>query len=394
VKNSILIFGGSVLQLSIIEKAKKMGFYTIVIDPNPNSDAKKLADEFFVVEGNDFNRTLEIALQFSIKGVVTAATDHPILMMCQIADELNLPFPSYHSCFTLLDKGEFKALLEINDISHAKGGVYNADSIVVSEDFLYPVIVKPIRGSGSRGVIKCDISSDLQKSIDECLSFCNDDRYIIEEYLEGDEISIEAYVYEHKLNIVQITDKNVSSPPYNVELGHMQPSKYLHMISDITNFLHKIVDLVGLNNCVIHPEIKIKNDIITIIEIGPRLGGDFITSKLVPLSTGIDMEEIQIKIATSQSVSILPISSASLISFLSFPSDGIVKDIVSERELKKLFSELDEFKCHLKIGNVIKPITNSLNRYGYFILKGNSVKSIEEIAITINCYLEKRMIQC
>ncbi len=92
-KDNILVFGGGELQLSIIERAKILGFHTIVIDPNPNAIAKNTADTFLVVEGNDYNKTKNIAEKYKIKGLVTAATDNPVLMMSKIANELHLPFP-------------------------------------------------------------------------------------------------------------------------------------------------------------------------------------------------------------------------------------------------------------------------------------------------------------
>jgi hypothetical protein len=74
--------------------------------------AKEIADVFICVAGDDFEKTIEIAQKYSVKGLITAATDHPILMMCRVADELNLSFPSYNSCETLLDKGKFKFFLK------------------------------------------------------------------------------------------------------------------------------------------------------------------------------------------------------------------------------------------------------------------------------------------
>lgn len=90
--SSLLIFGGGPLQLSIIGVAKEMGFNTIVIDPDPIAPGKEIAHEFYAIEGNDFEGTLEIAKKHNVRGIVTAATDKPILMMCNIAKELNLPF--------------------------------------------------------------------------------------------------------------------------------------------------------------------------------------------------------------------------------------------------------------------------------------------------------------
>ena len=95
-KKSILIFGVGVLQESLIKRCKAKGLYTVGIDPNSDAQCKNLTDVFEVVAGNDFASTLAIAKKYEICGIVTAATDKPLVMMARIAKELNLPFFSFN----------------------------------------------------------------------------------------------------------------------------------------------------------------------------------------------------------------------------------------------------------------------------------------------------------
>jgi carbamoyl-phosphate synthase large subunit len=258
-----MVFGGGQLQLSIINLCKKMGFSTVVIDPDKNAIAKSIADYFFIVSGTDFHTTIQIAKNFNIKGVVSSATDHPILMMSKIAEELELPFPTFNSCDVLLDKGKFKGLLKSQGLSYAKGIVFKNDKSIQIDGLTYPVILKPVSNSGSRGVIKCESYEDVMNNIQETIQFSHDGSFIIEEFIEGDEISVEALVINSCVEIIQITDKMVTSPPYNVELGHIQPSYYWFIRDQIRDTLQKVVNESKLNNCAIHPEIKINNNQIT-----------------------------------------------------------------------------------------------------------------------------------
>ena len=392
-KSSILIFGGGELQLSLIETAKSLGFFTIVIDPDSNAVAASVCDLFISVAGDDFDTTLDIAVKYDVKGIITAATDHPILMMSKISEKLNLSFPSHKSCFTLLDKGAFKEFLMSNNISHARGGVYNTKVETENLDLKYPLIVKPLRNSGSRGVIKCLQSKKLEESIVECLKFCKDNKFIVEEFIEGEEISVEAFVSNQKVTVVQITDKEITQSPYNVELGHVQPSKYLNRIEEITKLLQKIVDLSGIDNCMLHPELKLDEQDITIIEIGPRLGGDFISSKLVPLSTGVSLEEILIKIATRRDFSITREEKFSAIYYLNLPPNSIINGEITEEELKEVFAEVIEFKYKLKIGDKVEKITNSLNRYGHFIIQTDSEKNVQALKKDIITFITTKLLK-
>lgn len=375
-KDSILIFGGGILQLSIINRVKLAGFQSIVIDPDPKAIGKDSADIFYEVSGSDYETTKKIAQQYNVIGIVTAATDNPILMMCRLAEELNLPFPSYDSCETVLDKAKFKEFLKTNNIPHARGvmimGAIDVDRIHMK----YPLITKPLSNSGSRGVIKSNTKEELKNAIMETLMHSKDGRILIEEFIEGDEISVEALVQNKKVHILQITDKIVTPPPYNVELGHIQPSKYNDLKSEILGLLQTIVDKTGLDNCALHPELKICDGIITIIEIGPRLGGDYITSDLVPLSTEVNMEDQLLKIAIGLPIDFTSVNKASMISYFNFPANEIVKRKIINEQLGSNFKGLKSITFNLEEGSLIPQITNSLNRYGHFILSGDSLDEL------------------
>lgn len=388
---SILFFGGGPLQLSIINRAMLMGYETVVIDPDKNAPAKQIADVFLPVAGNDFEGTRSIALKYNVKGIVTAATDKPILMMSRLAEELKLPFPSQKSCETVLDKANFKLFLKHYNFLHAKGEEYKGRIDIKQLDLVFPVIIKPVMNSGSRGVIKCENKTELQIAIGETLKYCINERYLIEEYIEGDEMSLEVLVQNKKVHLLQITDKIVTPPPYNVELGHIQPSKYSYLKNEITNLIQTIVDKVGLDNCALHPEIKINGDKITIIEIGPRLGGDFITSHLVPLSTEVNIEDLLIKISVGKLIDYELQNKASLVSYLNFPVGKIIKAMISEEELKNNIPEVELFSCDLKVGEKAELISNSLNRYGQFILKGTETNELIIKKNETNRFIERKI---
>ncbi len=390
---NVLIFGGGTLQLSIIERAKQLGYYTIVIDPDGNALAKGIADQFIVVHGDDFETTKSIAIRNNVEGIVTTATDKPILMMCRVAEEIGLIFPSYKSCNILLDKGKFKEFIKEIFLPHANGYLFESIQEVDNDLFHYPVIVKPVTNSGSRGVLKCDNKKYLFEIINQTLEFCKDGSFIIEEFIEGEEISVEAIVFKNTVYIIQITDKIVTAPPYNVELGHIQPSKYLYLKNEISKLLQKVVDSSGLNNCAIHPELKVNNDGITIIEIGPRLGGDYITSHLVPLSTGTNMEEVAINIATNTKFVIKRKEMTSMISYLNFPSKSEIKNVISEEELIEKWEGLISYKCSLSIGEQTQTITNSLNRYGHYILQAKTKSRLLELNKKVSEFISNRYLK-
>lgn len=386
---TILVFGAGELQLSLIETVQRLGFKAIAIDPDPHAMGKEVACEFFSIAPNDFSATLDLASRNNTIALVTSATDNPIIMMARVAERLDLRFPSVESVSSALDKSKFKQILSSNLIPCARGICVENKKRFVMSNIDYPVIVKPNKGSGSRGVILCNNDKELESATKQTLRFCRDDRYIVEEYISGDEISVEALIFNKKLEIVQITDKIVGPPPYNVEYGHIQPSKYSYLKQDIQFLLQRVIDSVGLDNCAVHPEFKVNNNGLFIIEIGPRLGGDFIASHLVPLSTGTNMEEAVICIATGADPKISVEHNFSMIQYLSLPQGSLITKGFSHHEIIDTHPSIKQLSINLYRKQIINPITSSVSRYGYWIITGKDRESmIAESEIIFNSVMK------
>lgn len=391
---SFLIFGGGELQISLIKKVKELGYMAIVIDPNPNAIGKKYADAFYEIDGKDYSGTEKCAIDNNISGIVTSATDLPILMMARIAQSLNFSFPSFDACQTILDKNLFKRFLAINNINHAKGKQYSETEEINIDSLKFPLIFKPVSGSGSRGVVKCERKGDIEICRKRCLKHSRDKKFLVEEFISGEEISVEAIVYKGVVHIIQLTDKIVTPPPYNVELGHKQPSKFGYLEEEIHQILQKIIDELKISSCSIHPEIIIdKNDNIYLIEMGPRLGGDYITSHLVPLSTGIDIEKAYLNLSMDIEPQILKSrkNNASAIFYFNFkPGSKINSD-----QIKNILSKnihVTDYQLSLGDNKKTPVISNSLDRYGFYIMKAESLNELSEaqteIDKKINEYVE------
>lgn len=382
---SILVFGLGFLQKSIITLCKQNGFKTIGIDPCESPVCKDLVDVFEVVRGDDYERTLSIALRYNIAGVITAATDKPLVMMAKIAERLNLPFYSVETAKISTDKFLMKQRFQRFNIKCAKGILYEPGKILDDFTIDYPVIVKPRDNSGSRGVIYCDNQGHLLKALKEVVTYTHKQTVLIEEFLDGPEYSIESIHFNGQSHVIQFTQKETTKFPYNVELGHIQPAN----LSDsekqsIISIISQLGIAMGYENCCSHTELKITSKGIYIIETSPRLGGDFITSVLTPLSTGVNIENLQIKLSIGEDITDEDVASAyqkfSGIKYFELPV-GIIQ---SEPDLSGLYNmpALKYCEFNLKKNDRVNKITSSLNRYGYAIFQTDNREEL------INCFAE------
>ena len=378
-KKSILVFGVGELQQSIISRAKKMNMYVVGIDPCEDAYCKGDCDAFEVVGGQDFNGTIDVAKKYKVSAIVTAATDKPLVMMARVAEELHLPFFSQETAEWSTDKFQMKHRFLEGGVPCARGRlILNSEE---AQDLNFPLICKPRDNSGSRGVKLCRSLSELDSCIKEALEVSKLDTVLVEEFIEGREFSIESLHYDGKSEVIQFTEKKTTEFPYNVELGHKQPANLMDdQRNQICDIISKIASCMHFKNCPSHTELKINERGIFVIETSPRLGGDYITSTLTPLSTGINLEDQLLHIALGEPVDTTTgrVEKASAVCFFSLP-EGKVTAIDNKINEASQWPNVHSFHLKLKEGDTVNKITSSLNRYGQFIVTGDSREEVDSL---------------
>ena len=185
--------------------------------------------------------------------------------------------------------------------------------------------------------------------------------------------------HDGKSEVIQFTEKKTTEFPYNVELGHIQPANISEENQQkIRDIIAKIGKSLHFVNCPSHTELKINERGIFVIETSPRLGGDYITSTLTPLSTGVNLEDELLKIALGETINPQPTSvQYSGVRFFEFAEGSIIKSIPNASSIKS-WPHVVDYSFNLSIGQSVNLITSSLNRYGHLTLTSESRVSIEE----------------
>ena len=202
----------------------------------------------------------------------------------------------------------------------------------------------------------------------ERLSQAFSKKAIIEEYLEGKEYSAEIISYKGKHKLLTITKKFTTGSPHFIETGHDEPAGInKKALPKIKEDLYKALDALHIKNGASHAEFKLdEDDILHIIEIGPRMGGDCIGSDLVHLSTGYDFMKMVIDIAENKEPDLTKDPSYKKAS---------VRFIFTQKDLKKMeeIKSNDRYKI-IRISLKDEPgakVTNSTDRHGYYIYVKN-----------------------
>jgi carbamoyl-phosphate synthase large subunit len=379
-----MIFGGGENQLTLIEAAKNLGVRSVVIDPDDHAPGKYIADYFELVEPADYERTKAIAVKHQVNGIVTSQMENPLAIMAELARECGYIFPSPQVILQCRNKYMMKQVFLENCIRCAKGMLIRSGVKIKPDllnEFTFPVIIKPVDAHSSRGVFKVNDFAELIKYEKITRSFSGDHSLLIEEFIDGKEYSVESLTSNGKTFIIQITEKIITPYPYTVEIGHIQPAELtIKEKIEVEQLVIKAIIALGINNSASHTELKITANGPVIIEIGARLGGDFIASYLTYASTGINMDEGAVNIALGDEPAISQKTHKySCIKYLELPVGKVVKSLSNYKELV-MSPEVVYALIYLKEGQIIYPITDSAKRAGFVIVRGESRSEVINIA--------------
>ena len=296
-KKKLAIIGASYLQKPIVKKAKDMGIETICFAWEEGAVCKDLCDKFYPISTIDKEAILKVCQEDKIDGITTIASDVATLTVNYVAEKMGLIGNPDKYSQTATNKYLMRQCFMKNDVPSPKFTLVNDKYNI--KGFKFPLIVKPTDRSGSRGVEKVLDPVQLEEAISRARKESFEHKAIIEEFVTGREVSVESISYEGKHYILQITDKVTTGAPFFVELEHHQPSSLPEDIkSQIRNIVLHALNALHIKYGASHSELKITEDgDIRVIEIGARMGGDFIGSDLVKLSTGYDFLEGVIKVA-------------------------------------------------------------------------------------------------
>ncbi len=368
--STLAIVGASYLQLPLVLKAKELGLRTLCFAWEEGAVCKEHADQFYPISVLEKEKIAEVCRREQISGVTTIATDIAVPTVAYIAHQLGLIGNSEHSAYISTNKYAMREVLAAAGVNCPRFARVRSiqDALHVLSDLRFPLIIKPCDRSGSMGVCKLGNQAELERAVPEALacSFCK--AAILEEFIEdAREISIEGISFAGKHYVLAVTDKVTTGPPHYVELGHHQPSNLPRPLIDEAIRQVKLgIKALGIEYGASHPELMITPDgKVYITEIGARMGGDFIGSDLVQLSTGYDFLRGTIEVALNQFQP--PVCSLNKCSGVWFyaPDTQWVKDVIQDpaRHPEIVKSEFHEEQ--------LKPLTRSADRAGFFVYQGD-----------------------
>ena len=301
----LAIIGANDFQNQLILKAKALGYETHVFAWECGDVGEKTADFFYPISIVEKEAILEECRRIKPDGVCSIASDLASITVNYVAEKLGLPCNQTKYSGIQTNKYEMrKALREVGLPCPKFVRVEKtSDFKSLLADFSFPVIVKPTDRSGSRNIMKLECLVGIEDAVAAACDVSFEKKAIIEEFLTGNEYSMETITYKGKHHFLAVTKKYTTGAPHFIETGHKQPSDLPEeIIEKAKTIIFKALDALHVENSAGHSEFRVdENGNINIIEIGARMGGGCIGSDLVYLSTGNDFVNMVIDISCSRS---------------------------------------------------------------------------------------------
>ncbi len=302
-KKKLIILGAGENQVPIIDLAKQKDYYTIAISIDGDYPGFKHCDKKYIMDVREKEYILDIARKEKITGILTDQTDIAVPTAAYVAEKLGLPGIGYECALSFTNKFKMRESCEktkIKTIGFRRASNYK-EADKAARELSLPLIIKPVDNQGSRGVGKVDRYSDLKEKFDRAIKYSSTGTVIIEEFFQGREIVIEGFSKDYKFHNLIIGDsENFESIEMFIPKQRIFPTTLNSEIkAKVLSANRGLVEKLGLKFGITHSEFLVNetNGDICLIEIAARGGGVFISSDLIPLACGINVNELLIELS-------------------------------------------------------------------------------------------------
>jgi biotin carboxylase len=382
-QRTLMIIGGGLLQVPAILAAKKLDLQVIVTDYNPDVIGLRYADIPIIMSTRDIDGSVRVARAQNeltpIHGVLTVGTDAS-MTVAAVANALGLPGIKFENAEAATNKGKMRTRFREHHVPSPK--FFQVWSLAEAKDACkklgFPVVIKPCDNMGARGVMRINDKSQVSDAFKHAKSASPSGELIIEEFMEGPELSIDAVIFNNQISFTGVADRIIEDLPYFIEKGHTMPSQLpKETLDEACRVMSLGIRALGITHGFAKGDIKVTPNGVKIGELAARLSGGFMSAYTYPLSSGVDLMKAAVEIALGQEPSNLePLYNRVSIERAIITEPGIVKRI-SKIDEARAVPGVAEIFLNIKPGDRVKKPTSNVEKAGHIIAVGDTLAEVE-----------------
>lgn len=378
-----MILAGGNDQIALIKELRLFfndNVEIILVDQSNNVRAIEHADRFLPISTMDKNAVLEAAKSEKIDYILTACGDQPLSTMAYVSKCLNLPsYLTEEQVLNLTNKLYMKDLMVKNGIPTAKHIYIDEiwDRILISE-FSYPLVVKPVDSNGSKGVKKVYTEEELNESLAEAFRYSLSKNVIIEEFKDGEELSVDIYVEGNQAKLLSITASKKIKENTNsfTIIQSYYPASQLYDDVKILKIAQRIVDVFMLKDTPLLIQMIVGDVDYHVVEFSARMGGGS-KYKLIEVLSGVDIMRVYVEMLMGNKPKVNPrkLFNNAIMSYV-YCKQG---EFVKLKNFDALFenNDIHDFFVYKMPNSLIEKSEISSDRVAGFLVVGNSEEEVQ-----------------
>lgn len=365
----LLVIGAGPVQVAGIQRARELGFHVIAADDNPNAPGLALADRADVGHVKDVAHLTALARAERVEGVLSVSVEQAVKTIAAICSELRLPGLTPEAAENATNKHRMRSAWAAAGVpspaSHACRSL--ADARAAAERVGFPAVVKPADSAGSRGVSFVDGEAQLDGAFEQARTFATNGTVLVEEYMPGVELSVEAFMAGGRFWPLALSDKVRTQPPYLLDTTVLFPSEQPHAIRDeAVRIVARAAEVLGIDTAPIHAEVMVTPKGPMMVELAARGPGFKVFTEMIPWVTGIDTVRELIRLSTGETPDFSqPLQRGAVLRFPEVPP-GRVRAI-SGIEAARRIPGVTDLEVYCREGDTVRPLTSGADRVGHII---------------------------
>lgn len=388
-----------------LKMIKKLGYKSLLINSNTwiSMDKALESDACIEINLNDaeevMNKIEDVRERYNIVSVFSF-NEYRVPIVARIRESLGLPYGiPYQAAVNCRNKKLTRKILE--NLGDEAVKYRTITSLEEAKAFVkvngLPVVIKPSNDAGSENIFCCKTEEDVVLAVEKLkntevnlVDQKLDEEFLIEEFLDGPEYSVEAMAYDGSISIIAITEKKVISPFEPIEIGHTVPAMVSQNNEEkIKDIVTKANELLGVNYTVTHTEVKLTSKGPRIVEVNARIGGDNIAS-LVEAAKGINLYEASILLSMGRMPVVKePVTDKASIRYFYAEKDGFAE--IKNIPLIEKNPNVKELNIQISEGAKMAKTISNFNRYGYFICYDESDENMDEMQKNVSSNGKEKM---
>ena len=361
-RQRLLVLGAGPAQIGLLRAARERDLFVIAVDRDPAATGFAYADKRALVSTEDEPGIDRLARAENVDGIVSPGADWPVGVAARVAERLGLPHP--------ID-GATAALATTKSRQRERFAEAGVPQPRLLDEPIPPCVVKAPDRQGQRGLTFVRTGAELPAAIEAAVAASRNGTYIVEEYVDGPEVTVNAVSVDGAFHPLAVTDRLTAAPPaFGVALAHVWPCVY--QTQTAVDAARAAAGALGILNGPTYTQVRLGADGARVVELAARLGGGH-DAELVEAATGVKLNDLALDFSLGIEACVYQtqaLHGGACVLFLVAP-EGKLRAVAGVEEAHAVYGVLD-VRIYRERGHVFGPLLRGADRAGAVLAVGDS----------------------